>query len=552
MPPECCTAEFEIQPASCYYSCRLPSALNNDCHNNKIMSKVFISYSSNDSDFAELVEMKLKKSNIPVWIDSGIRSGDEWQHEIDNALDECCVQLVILSPSSLNARYVTYEFGYAMGQKKKVIPLLYNDADKHPRIASLQHRDFTRSEQHRWKQLANDIKDARENPTNAACNPSSVFISYDNEDAFFAELVQERLENQAIAAPIWIKYSGGLRAGDTWQKEIDTALDNSKVVLVILSPNSLNSQYVTYEFGYALGQKKRVIPILHKDTERHPRLESLHSLDFRDKRSRPWDELFTQINEELSRDQGLSVGNDAFQGKPLEEQFLKLCPFGRSYNNSMEASTAGSSTVEVDSSSNEFARKLHMSISSAFSRQSSSFTPPSLNSPEEEQLEVNNLDHQTTEDQLLREFSQHVQVDEITIPYDRDKDRNKGVAYVKLKDPEKADYAIKRMDKAIINDRPIKVSLKRPTHARYNPDGVKVYIGRLNFSTSKECIREAVEKIARVKRIELPVDKESGRRKGCAFVTVANMDDANQVIDQLNGFSLDGRSIIVELAKKKK
>ena len=176
----------------------------------------------------------------------------------------------------------------------------------------------------------------------------------------------------------------------------------------------------------------------------------------------------------------------------------------------------------------------------------------SLNSPEEEQLEVNNLDHQTTEYQLLREFSQHVQVDEITIPYDRDKDRNKGVAYIKLKDPEKADYAIKRMDKAKINDRPIKVSLKRPTHARYTPDGVKVFIGSLNFSTSKERIREVVEKIARVKRIELPVDKESGRRKGFAFVTVANMDDANQVIDQLNGFSLDGRSIIVELAKKKK
>jgi RNA recognition motif-containing protein len=107
------------------------------------------------------------------------------------------------------------------------------------------------------------------------------------------------------------------------------------------------------------------------------------------------------------------------------------------------------------------------------------------------------------------------------------------------------------MDKAKINDRPIKVSLKRPTHARYTPEGVKVFIGSLNFSTSNERIREVVEKIARVKRIELPVDKESGR-KGCAFVTVANMDDANQVIDQLNGFSLDGRRIIVELAKKKK
>jgi RNA recognition motif-containing protein len=67
----------------------------------------------------------------------------------------------------------------------------------------------------------------------------------------------------------------------------------------------------------------------------------------------------------------------------------------------------------------------------------------SLNSPDEEQLEVNNLDHQTTEYQLLREFSQHVQVDEIKVPYDRDNDRNKGVAYIKLKDPEKADYAIK-------------------------------------------------------------------------------------------------------------
>ena len=49
--------------------------------------KVFISYSSLDSDFAEFMKMKLGEANITVWRDEHeILAGEEWRNEIDFGL----------------------------------------------------------------------------------------------------------------------------------------------------------------------------------------------------------------------------------------------------------------------------------------------------------------------------------------------------------------------------------------------------------------------------------------------------------------------------------
>ena len=48
------------------------------------MAKVFISYSSDDSHFAELALMKLKEKGIQVWLDKGeLHPGDDWRDGID-------------------------------------------------------------------------------------------------------------------------------------------------------------------------------------------------------------------------------------------------------------------------------------------------------------------------------------------------------------------------------------------------------------------------------------------------------------------------------------
>lgn len=115
---------------------------------------VFISYASADADFADLVKMKLNAADIKAWMDQEqLNAGEEWRGEIDLGIIDSDVIIVILTPESCNSPYVTYEWAFAIGRAKKVIPLLYKKAQIHPRIDGLQYLDFTVQKNKPWDQL---------------------------------------------------------------------------------------------------------------------------------------------------------------------------------------------------------------------------------------------------------------------------------------------------------------------------------------------------------------------------------------------------------------
>jgi len=109
----------------------------------KNQPKVFISYSSADGDFAELMKMKLEQSNIIVWRDLyEISAGEDWRNEIDYGLLNSDTILVVLNKNSSKSSYVTYEWSFALGNGKNIIPILVEECEIHPRIKVLQHFDF--------------------------------------------------------------------------------------------------------------------------------------------------------------------------------------------------------------------------------------------------------------------------------------------------------------------------------------------------------------------------------------------------------------------------
>jgi len=71
-----------------------------------------------------------------------------------------------------------------------------------------------------------------------------------------------------------------IRAGGDWREAIDTALREAAAVVIVLSPNSATSEYVTYEWSFALGAGIPVIPVVVKRSKLHPRLEALQHIDF--------------------------------------------------------------------------------------------------------------------------------------------------------------------------------------------------------------------------------------------------------------------------------
>jgi RNA recognition motif-containing protein len=81
--------------------------------------------------------------------------------------------------------------------------------------------------------------------------------------------------------------------------------------------------------------------------------------------------------------------------------------------------------------------------------------------------------------------------------------------------------------------------------------GNRLFVGNLSFSTSQATIEAAFGAFGEVREVALPTDRESGRPRGFAFVTMADEQAAQNAMSQLNGTELDGREIRVDVAQER-
>ena len=82
--------------------------------------------------------------------------------------------------------------------------------------------------------------------------------------------------------------------------------------------------------------------------------------------------------------------------------------------------------------------------------------------------------------------------------------------------------------------------------------GTKLYVGNLNFTTTEDALRTAFAANGRtVREVAIPSDRETGRPRGFAFVTMGSDGDAKAAIAALDGKELDGRTLKVNEAQEK-
>jgi len=77
----------------------------------------------------------------------------------------------------------------------------------------------------------------------------------------------------------------------------------------------------------------------------------------------------------------------------------------------------------------------------------------------------------------------------------------------------------------------------------------KLYVGGLSFDTTDDSLRAFFEQVGKVDSASVVADRFSGRSRGFGFVEMATAADARKAIDDLNGKSLDGRTISVDEAR---
>ena len=77
----------------------------------------------------------------------------------------------------------------------------------------------------------------------------------------------------------------------------------------------------------------------------------------------------------------------------------------------------------------------------------------------------------------------------------------------------------------------------------------KLFVGNLPYSATEEQIREIFAQFGVLTDVKLIIDKMSGRSKGIAFVEFVNEADAARAVEGAKNISMDGRNLIVNVAR---
>lgn len=120
--------------------------------------RIFISYARADSGFALKLGKDLLSAGAYIWLDKlEIVSGEHWDDAVEKALNTCGSFLVILSGTSVESQNVKDELSFALGEKKQVIPVLYQSCQIPFRVKRIQYSDFTDDYDTGLKQLLNAL-----------------------------------------------------------------------------------------------------------------------------------------------------------------------------------------------------------------------------------------------------------------------------------------------------------------------------------------------------------------------------------------------------------
>ena len=148
----------------------------------------------------------------------------------------------------------------------------------------------------------------------------AAFFSYSRHDTEFAQRLAQEL--RAAGATIWLDQLD-IRPGQRWDRSVQEAVARCPRMLVILSPDSVESENVMDELSFALEKKKTVIPVLYRDCEIPFRIGRVQYVDFRSDHDKALKELLDTLNaiERDEEENSHNIGEDKEdKPKPVASQ----------------------------------------------------------------------------------------------------------------------------------------------------------------------------------------------------------------------------------------
>jgi RNA recognition motif-containing protein len=79
----------------------------------------------------------------------------------------------------------------------------------------------------------------------------------------------------------------------------------------------------------------------------------------------------------------------------------------------------------------------------------------------------------------------------------------------------------------------------------------RLYVGNLSYDVTSDSLRTAFAECGEVGDLKIVTDRETGRARGFAFVTMKTEAEATFAIERLNNSMLDGRAMRVNVAEER-
>lgn len=79
----------------------------------------------------------------------------------------------------------------------------------------------------------------------------------------------------------------------------------------------------------------------------------------------------------------------------------------------------------------------------------------------------------------------------------------------------------------------------------------RLFVGSLSYTTTAGQLEDLFAQVGKVSSVNLITDKFSGQSKGFAFIEMTNDKETEEAIKKFNDYELDGRKLVVNIARPK-
>jgi len=92
------------------------------------------------------------------------------------------------------------------------------------------------------------------------------------------------------------------------------------------------------------------------------------------------------------------------------------------------------------------------------------------------------------------------------------------------------------------------------TGGQFNYDDtiMKLFVSNISYDTTEEQVREAIGEVDNITNFHRPNDRETGKPRGFAFITMETREGGEKAMEILNNTKIDGRELRANEAEERR